>query len=149
MRNIKYTKEEYVKYAEKKGPKSSKLLHAVMAFVIGGIICVIGQGIIAFCQSKGLDEKVSGNVATITLIFLGALLTGLGIYDNIAKHAGAGSSVPITGFANAIVSAAMEFKAEGLILGLGAKMFAIAGPVIVFGVISSSVWGLIYFLFVK
>ena len=143
------TTEEYKKYVEKKSPKSSKIRHVFMAFLIGGLICIIAQLLTGLYINAGLEAKTAATASTVSVIFLGALLTGLGIYDKIAKYAGAGTLVPITGFANSIVSAAMEFKSEGFIQGLGAKMFVIAGPVIVFGTIASSVWGLIYYLFIQ
>lgn len=141
------TKEEYGEYVKKKSPDSSIVKDTVMAFVIGGLICGIGQLINDFFISQGMSKDVSATLTSITLIFIGALLTGLNIYDDIAKFAGGGTIVPITGFANSIVSSAMEFKSEGFIMGLGAKIFTIAGPVIVFGIIASVVCGFIYYIF--
>ena len=118
-----------------------------MAFLIGGLICVLGQALIFLYQYWGLSTEKASSLASITLVLLSALATGFGIYDKLAKHAGAGTLVPITGFANAVVSPALEFKSEGLILGLGAKLFTIAGPVIVYGVAASVLYGLIYYFF--
>ena len=117
-----------------------------MAFLIGGLICTIGQLIMNGYMALGLEKEDAGTAMSMTLVALSALLTGFSLYDNIAKYAGAGTLVPITGFANAISSAAIEFKTEGFILGVGAKMFTIAGPVIVYGVSASVVYGLIYWI---
>ena len=127
-------------------PKTPLLLGCAKAFCIGGLICIIGQFILNFCLRLGMDKQMAGTWSSITLVFLGSLVTGLGFYDNLGKQAGAGSIIPITGFANGIVASAIEFKKEGFILGLGAKMFTIAGPVIVYGLLSSSLVGLIYYL---
>lgn len=126
--------------------KSPWLKNLIFAFVIGGFICVLGQIVMNFAKNMGLPKEDAGCVTSMTLIFLSGLLTGLGIFDKIAKVAGAGTIVPITGFANAIVSPAMEFKSEGFILGVGAKMFVIAGPVIVYGISSSIIFGFLYYL---
>ena len=142
-----YTKQEYTKYVSEKSPKSSLLKDCLMAFLVGGLICTIGQVLLEIYTNMGLDKKASASMVSVTMIFIGALLTGLGLYSKIGKYAGAGSIVPITGFANSIVSPAMEFKTEGLILGLAAKMFTIAGPVIVYGTITSVIIGLVKFLF--
>lgn len=142
------TKKEYEKYAQQKAPKSKFVKNMFWAFVIGGLICVIGQAVNNFFRSRGMDIEQAAGATAIIMIFLGALLTGLNYYDNIAKLAGAGTLVPITGFANAIVSPAMEFRSEGYILGIGAKMFVIAGPVLVFGTVSSVIAGIIYY-FIK
>ena len=127
-------------------PKSPIWKNCLKAFLIGGAICALGQGILAFYEFVGLEEEQAATAMSMTLVALSALLTGLSLYDNIAKHAGAGTLVPITGFANAVSSAAVEFKTEGFILGVGAKMFTIAGPVIVYGVSASVVYGLIYWI---
>ena len=146
---LKYTKEEYKKYVEQKSPNSPLLKNMLFAFLIGGAICVIGQGIGDFYERVfNMDAEVVKGAVPVTLIFLGALATGLNVYDDIAKFAGAGTLVPITGFANAIVAPAMEFKKEGYVLGLAAKMFVIAGPVLVYGIVTSIVGGLIYFLII-
>ena len=124
------------------------LKDCALAFAVGGTICTAGQFFLESYADMGLDKKTSSSLVSVTMIFIGALLTGLGLYSKIGKYAGAGSIVPITGFANSIVSPAMEFKTEGLILGLAAKMFTIAGPVIVYGTITSVIIGLLKFLFV-
>ena len=118
-----------------------------MAFTIGGLICALGQAIMMAYQSSGMTEEVSGSVTSVTLVLLSIILTGFNIYPKIAKFGGAGTLVPITGFANAVASPALEFKSEGLVLGLAAKMFVIAGPVIVYGTSASIVYGLIIYLF--
>ena len=117
-----------------------------MAFVIGGIICCIGEGFLNMYRAFGLAEEPAGMWTSITLIFISALLTGMKVYDRMAQHAGAGTLVPITGFANSVVSPALDFKSEGYVLGLGAKMFVIAGPVIVYGISASIIYGIIYYL---
>ena len=138
--------KEYDKIVQKNSPKSKIVKNCLKAFFIGGTICTIGQGLFALYQSFGLDEKMSKTLVSVSLIFLGILFTALGLYDKIAKHGGAGTLVPITGFANAVSSPAIEFKSEGYIAGLGAKLFIIAGPVIVYGVSASIVYGVIYWI---
>lgn len=142
---MKLTKEEYAEMLSCQSPPSNLLLDMVWAFVVGGLICTIGQAISEFYKSRGLDQAAVSAATAITLVFLGGLLTALHLYDKIAKKAGAGTLVPITGFSNAIVSPAMEFKSEGFVLGLGAKLFAIAGPVLVYGISASVIYGLILF----
>lgn len=142
---MKLTKEEYAEMLGSQSPPSNLLLDMAWAFVVGGLICTIGQAISEFYKSRGLDQTAVSAATAITLVFLGGLLTALHLYDKIAKKAGAGTLVPITGFSNAIVSPAMEFKSEGFILGLGAKLFAIAGPVLVYGISASVIYGLILF----
>lgn len=144
--NFNMTNEQYKEYVKTKSPNSSTVKDCVLAFIVGGIICLIGQFIGIYLGNIGFNKETSATLTSIILIFIGALLTGLNVYDDIAKYGGAGTIVPITGFANSIVSSAMEFKTEGFIMGLGAKMFTIAGPVIVFGVISSVICGVIYYL---
>ena len=140
------TEKEYAKLVKDMSPKSPILKDCFHAFWIGGLICALGQLILNGYLKLGLDKDAAGTAMSMTLVAISALLTGLSLYDNIAKHAGAGTLVPITGFANAISSAAIEFKTEGFILGVGAKMFTIAGPVIVYGVSASVVYGLIYWI---
>ena len=140
------TPQEYNKMSQKAAPNSKLFRNMLVAFLVGGLICTIGQGVMSWMQSLGLDQKDCGAITSISLIFLSALLTGLNCYDNIAKHAGAGTLVPITGFANAMVSPALEFKSEGLITGTAAKLFTVAGPVLVFGISASVVYGLILVL---
>lgn len=144
---MKVSKEEYSKMSDKAAPNSPIWKNIALAFLSGGIICTIGQAIQNFYMSVGVSQKDSKSLVSVTLIFLGILLTVLQLYDKIAKHAGAGTLVPITGFANSIVAPAIEFKSEGQILGLGAKMFTIAGPVLVFGITSSVVYGIIAWIF--
>lgn len=136
------TKQEYALWAQQESPRSRGAVNIAKAFVVGGLICMLGQLLIFFFEGRGAGERAPV-FASICLVVLSAVLTGLNVYDNLAKHAGAGTLVPITGFANSMASAAMEFKTEGYILGLGAKMFSIAGPVLVYGVGASVVYGLI------
>ena len=140
------TEKQYARLVGDLAPKSPKHKDYFNAFWIGGTICLVGQVFMNWYQSMGLDEKATGTAVCMTLITLSALLTGLSLYDNIAKYGGAGTLVPITGFANAISAPAIEFKTEGFILGIGAKMFTIAGPVIVYGVSASVVYGFIYWI---
>lgn len=138
------TQSEYSTLVSKASPKSSLLKDCLSAFISGGLICVIGQALTdTFNSAAGLSLKDSRCLTSITLIFIAAALTGLGLFDRIAKRAGAGTLVPITGFANSVVSPAMEFVSEGMVMGLGAKMFIIAGPVIVYGTACSVLYGLI------
>ena len=131
---------------KKVSPKSPVLLNCVKAFLIGGLICAIAEVIVELVSGTGMELKDARLVGSLSLIFLSVVLTGLTVYDKIAKHAGAGTLVPITGFANSIVASAIEFKSEGLVLGLGAKMFTIAGPVLVYGITASIVYGLILYI---
>jgi len=140
------TEKEYGELAAELSPKSPLVKDCFHAFWVGGLICVIGQFFMNRYASLGLDKQMAGTAASMTLVALSALLTGLSLYDDIAKYAGAGTLVPITGFANSIAAPAVEFKTEGMILGTGAKMFTIAGPVIVYGVSASVVYGLIYWI---
>lgn len=140
------TEKEYGKLVEQYAPKSPILKDCIGAFIIGGLICTLGQVFLNVYTNLGLDETNAGTATSISLIFLSALLTGLSLYDNIAKFAGAGTLVPITGFANAITAPAVEFKTEGFVMGVGAKMFTIAGPVIVYGISAGVVYGLIYWI---
>jgi len=140
---MKMTNKEYNEYIKKKAPKSKLVPNLLKAFIIGGLICCVGQGFIELYKHFGISERDAAALTTISLVFLGAFLTGIGVYDNLAKIGGAGTLVPITGFANSVVAPALEFKSEGLVLGMSAKMFVIAGPVIVFGISASVVYGLI------
>ena len=140
------TEKEYGKLVSDLAPKSPMWKDCLMAFLIGGLICTVGQLIMNGYAAAGLDKTDAGTATSMTLVAISAFLTGLSLYDNIAKHAGAGTLVPITGFANSIAAPAVEFKTEGFILGVGAKMFTIAGPVIVYGVSASVVYGLIYWV---
>lgn len=141
------TPEEYNNYVEAKAPKSPILKNCLNAFWVGGLICVIGQFIFEFCKFKGLDQTASSTVVSICLIGLSAFLTAINVFNKIGKFAGAGSLVPITGFANSIVSPAIEYKSEGYVMGVGAKMFTVAGPVLVFGISASILIGIITCLF--
>ena len=147
MINLKITKDEYSKLVQDTSPKSKLLVNCIWEFCVGGAICVLGEALAALYKNWGFINSDSRLMASITLVALSALFTSLGWYQKLAKRAGAGTLVPITGFANAVVSPAIEFKAEGFITGVGAKMFIIAGPVIVYGVLASVVYGLIlYFI---
>ena len=141
------TNDEYKEYAERHAPRSPMTGNLIRAFLVGGAICVLGQLITALWGLTGLSESDAATACSITLVFLGALLTGVGVYDDIARFAGAGTLVPITGFANSVAAPALEFKTEGFITGTAVKMFSIAGPVIVYGVSASAVYGLILCLF--
>ena len=143
---MKLTQDQYKKIADQQSPKSPIWKDMLIAFTVGGAICTIGQFILNAYLSWGLSKQQASTALSITLIFLGALFTGLKLYDKLAKFAGAGTIVPITGFANSIVAPAMEFKSEGIILGMAAKMFTIAGPVLVFGISTSVLYGLILVL---
>ena len=144
---MKISNEEYDTLVKKASPPSKSYMTLPSAFGIGGGICVLGQMLIDGYLALGVKQTYSSLAASCTLIVLAALLTGLGVFDNIAKHAGAGTLVPITGFSNAVSSPALEFKSEGFILGTGAKMFVIAGPVIVYGVAASVIYGFIVWAF--
>lgn len=140
-------KSDYERLTNEKTPNSPIGKNVLLAFIIGGAICFIGQIINNIYTNFGLNKVDASASTSITLIFLGALFTGLGLYDKLAKYAGAGTIVPITGFSNAVVSPALEFKSEGLIMGIGAKMFTIAGPVLVYGIMSAVIYGLIVYIF--
>jgi len=140
------TKQEYLSYVEKKSPKSKVVRNTFRAFIIGGLICVLGQFFINLLKGRGINADETSNITILIMIFLGAFFTGLNVYDDLGRFAGAGSIIPITGFANSIVAPAMEFKSEGFVMGVGAKMFVIAGPVIVYGVLSSVIAGIIHYI---
>ena len=140
------TDKQYGELVKEMSPKSPMWKDCIKAFAVGGAICTLGQVFMNLYGNLGAEKQDAGTLASMTLVVLSALLTGLSLYDNIAKHAGAGTLVPITGFANSIAAPAVEFKTEGFILGLGAKMFTIAGPVIVYGVSASVVYGFIYWI---
>lgn len=135
---------EYDEYIKAKTPNSKLFTNCIKAFVIGGIICIIGQALLNLYQYLGLNKEDASSVVSVSLIFISALLTGLDIYPKIAKHAGAGTLVPITGFSNSVAAPALEAKTEGYILGVGAKIFTIAGPVILFGTLASMIAGIVY-----
>lgn len=146
---MKVTKELYNDMSRQASPKSKSWINIPVAFLSGGLICLIGQIINSIFSSNGFDKTEAGTLTSVILILASALLTGFNLYEKIAKHAGAGTLVPITGFANAVVSSALESKTEGFILGVGAKIFTIAGPVILYGTAASFVYGLIYYFFIK
>lgn len=139
------SQKQYDKMSKNASQKSRSWVDIPLAFVIGGLICTIGQLLLEGYKKAGLSDKNAGLLVSITLIFVAALLTGLKLYEKIAKHGGAGTLVPITGFANAVVSPAIEFKSEGYVLGIGAKIFVIAGPVILYGTVASLIYGIIYY----
>ena len=141
-----FTKKEYRQYVAGLARPSPIVRDVLNAFWVGGLICALGQLILNGWLALGLSKADAGTAESVSLIFLSALLTGLSVYDNIAKMAGAGTIVPITGFANSVVSPAIEFKAEGFVTGMAAKMFTIAGPVIVYGTLASVVYGFVYWL---
>ena len=141
------TNKEYAEFVKARMPASPLWRDCLLAFLVGGLICCLGQLITDGWTALGLGKEDAGTAATITMVFLGALSTGLGFYDDLAKYGGAGTLVPITGFANAVASPALEFKTEGLITGTAVKIFTIAGPVIVCGIVSSVVYGLILCIF--
>lgn len=148
MAQAKQANSVYLKYVDSIAPKTKQLKKLVAAFVVGGVICLIGQGVtdVLIRFMPGTDKLIVGSLTSGIMIFLGALLTGLGVYDYIGAFAGAGSLVPITGFANSVVSPAIEYRSEGYVYGVAAKMFTIAGPIIVNGVTLSAVVGLIYYI---
>lgn len=141
------TNKEYAAYVKAKAPKSPLLKDCIFAFLIGGLICIGGQALTDFFMAQGLDKDSAGTATSISLVFISALLTGLNLYNSLGRFAGAGTLVPITGFANSVVSPAIDFKSEGLITGMATKMFVVAGPVIVFGTAASVVYGVIYYFF--
>ena len=140
------TEKEYAKLVGEMAPKSPVVKDCILAFLVGGLICTLGQVFLNAYTALGLEKTDAGTATSMSLVFLSALFTGLSLYDNLAKHAGAGTLVPITGFANAVSAPAVEFKTEGFVLGTAAKMFTIAGPVIVYGVSASVIYGIIYWL---
>ena len=147
MEEIK-TPKEYNEYIEKKSKNSPILKNCFNAFWVGGLICSIGQIIMDFCMFKGMDNTMASTITSILLIALSAILTGLNVFNKIGKFAGAGTLVPITGFANSIVSPAIEYKSEGYVMGVGGKMFTVAGPVLVFGISTSVIIGIIASMFI-
>ncbi|MCL2633327.1 MAG: stage V sporulation protein AC [Oscillospiraceae bacterium] len=144
---MQITKKDYAELTKKRSPNTKLPKTLTKAFLIGGAICVIGQGFLNLYTRLGFDKIDAGALTSVSLMFIAAVLTGFRIYDKIARHAGAGSIVPITGFANSVVSPALEFKTEGYILGVGAKMFVIAGPVILYGITASVIYGVILYVF--
>lgn len=147
MKNIDKTPDEYKQMIKNYQPSKPRLKNFLFAYLIGGLICALGQSFIEIMKLMGMGKEQASPLATVILIFLGALFTGLGLYDELGQIGGAGSIVPVTGFANAIVSPAMEFKQEGWILGLGAKMYIVAGPVLTYGMVSAFLLGLLKTIF--
>ena len=141
------SKQTYQQYVEQKSPNSPILKNCFNAFWVGGLICTLGQIISNICKERGFDIATSGTIVSIILIGIAAFLTGLNLFNKIGKFAGSGSLIPITGFANSIVSPAMEYKSEGYVMGVGGKMFTVAGPVLVFGISASILIGIIYMIF--
>jgi len=143
---MEISKQDYQKFVQTRAKSSPIVKNCLLAFVIGGGICVLGQAIMDGWSALGLDQTDAGTATSISLVFLSILLTGLNLYNKIARFGGAGTLVPITGFANAVASPAIDFKSEGLVTGMAAKMFTVAGPVIVFGVTASVIYGVILML---
>jgi stage V sporulation protein AC len=143
----KRTKQEYKKWSQQQAPRTKKTRNLLLAFLVGGVICTVGQLILNLLLGTGMAKEDASAVTTLTMIFLGAFLTGINVYDNIGRIGGAGAAIPVTGFANSIVSPAMEYKKEGYVMGVGAKMFLIAGPVLVYGIVTSIIAGILYYLF--
>ena len=140
-------KQEYGKLVKRRAARSPALKNCIAAFWVGGTICLIGQCLTSLWGYLGMNPKNASTLTTITLIFIAALLTGLGVVDRIARYAGAGTLVPVTGFANSVVSPAIDNKSEGLILGVGGKIFTVAGPVLLFGTLAGTLYGVIYYIF--
>ncbi len=138
-------KQEYSQLTDRKVPKSKCMINCVKAFLIGGAICTVGQCFLSFFKSMNLSEEIAGSATSVCMVFIGVLLTGFDIYPKIAKHGGAGTLVPITGFANAVSAPAIEAKTEGFVLGVGTKIFTIAGPVILYGTAASFIAGIVFF----
>lgn len=141
------TKDEYKKMWKTSTPPTKSYKNIPVAFLVGGLICTLGEGLKSLYEFLDFSDKNSSILTSVTLVFLSAVLTGLGIYHTIAKYAGAGTLVPITGFANSVVSPAIEFKTEGFVMGLGAKIFIICGPVILYGTLASALYGLIFWIY--
>ena len=140
-------KKAYSKFAKQHAPRSPLLKNCINAFICGGLICTLGEALFKlYYNAMLLPEKDSGTLVSVTLVFIAALLTGIGVFDNIAKVAGAGTLVPITGFSNAVTSPAIDTKAEGWVLGVGAKIFTVAGPVLLYGTLAGAIWGIVYWI---
>ena len=142
----KEKQEQYKAYVEKKTPKNNVYLNMIKAFITGGIICVVGQAILDFCKSQGLSEEIAGSWTSLILVLVSVILTGFNIYPRIAQWGGAGALVPITGFANSVAAPAIEYQKEGQVFGIGCKIFTIAGPVILYGIFTSWVLGVLYWI---
>jgi stage V sporulation protein AC len=139
-------KKAYLQYTEAHAPRSPIVRDCLRAFWVGGLICAVAQGLTTLYRTLGLETEEAGLLTSVTLVFVAALLTGLGVFMKIAKYAGAGTLVPITGFANSVVSPAIDCKAEGWVLGVGAKIFTVAGPVLLYGTLAGALWGVIYWI---
>ena len=139
-------KKAYLQYTEAHAPRSPIVRDCLRAFWVGGLICAVAQGLTTLYRTFGLETEDAGLLTSVTLVFVAALLTGLGVFMKIAKYAGAGTLVPITGFANSVVSPAIDCKAEGWVLGVGAKIFTVAGPVLLYGTLAGALWGVIYWI---
>jgi len=144
---LEIRKKQYKKLVDEIKPRPPLIRNTLGAFIFGGLIALMGQFLLNFFQGQGLPVNDAGAATSSTLVFLAALFTGLGIYDEIAKYGGAGTIVPITGFANSMVAPAMEYRAEGLVLGVGARLFSVAGPVLVFGIVTGWAIGIFYYIF--
>ena len=142
----KEKQEQYKAYVEKKTPKNNVYFNMIKAFITGGLICVVGQVILNFCKGQGLSKDIAGSWASLILVLLSVILTGFNIYPRIAQWGGAGALVPITGFANSVAAPAIEYQKEGQVFGIGCKIFTIAGPVILYGIFTSWVLGVIYWI---
>ena len=142
-----HNKKEYLALTEKRASRSPLFQDCCFAFLIGGLICLAGQGLLSLYIALGVRETAAMTLVTVSLIFLSSLLTGLGLFDDLARIAGAGTLVPVTGFANAVVSPALDTKSEGMILGVGAKIFTVAGPVLLFGTLAGALYGILYYLY--
>lgn len=142
----KEKQEQYKAYVEKKTPKNNVYLNMIKAFITGGIICVVGQAILDFCKSQGLSEEIAGSWTSLILVLVSVILTGFNIYPRIAQWGGAGALVPITGFANSVAAPAIEYQKEGQVFGIGCKIFTIAGPVLLYGIFTSWVLGVLYWI---
>ncbi|MEE0884351.1 MAG: stage V sporulation protein AC [Faecalimonas sp.] len=142
----KEKQEQYKAYVEKKTPKNNVYFNMIKAFITGGIICVVGQAILDFCKSQGLSEEIAGSWTSLILVLISVILTGFNIYPRIAQWGGAGALVPITGFANSVAAPAIEYQKEGQVFGIGCKIFTIAGPVILYGIFTSWVLGVLYWI---
>ena len=147
MNVMNMDKKQYSAYVKERSKNSPLAINMLNAFLYGGAICTVGQAVSELWRLAGMDKPQAASATSVTMIFIGAFLTGISVYDNLAKHGGAGTIIPITGFANSIVSPAMEFKSEGLVLGMAAKMFVIAGPVLVYGITASVLYGLVLVVF--
>ncbi len=142
-----FNKQDYKKFTDARAKSSPTAKNCVFAFLVGGLICTLAEALTDIYSLLGLDRDTAGTLTSVTLVFIAAVLTGFGVFDKLAKHAGAGTLVPITGFANAVVSPAIDSRSEGLVLGVGAKIFTVAGPVLLYGTLAGALYGFIYWIF--